>query len=154
MYCNGVTRDIFDEQFVLPTGYSIKDNGETSSINSMVRNVAVLIKPLEDKLSFSETLMIDYVESQMLSHANGYMWFSNSGAFSDTYNVFPEVCFLLIRIFELLKIFFHDEFKETKKYAYRKTSNVFRDSIKELNNAIKIINELQKKPMVYLGKQY
>lgn len=152
IYSNGVSKNVFDEQFVLPTGYSIKENGETSSINSMVRNVAALIKPLEGKLSFSETLMIDYVESQMLSHANGYMWFSNSGAFSDTNNVIPEVCFLLMRIFELLKIFFNDGFKETKKYTFRKTSNIFRDSIKELYNAIKTINELQKKPMAYLNK--
>ena len=96
--------------------------------------------------------MIDYVESQMLSHANGYMWFSNSGAFCDTNNILLEILQLLVTIFEYLKVFFANGFNETKEYKYRKTSNIFRDAIKEIHNDLKTIDKLQKKPMIFLDK--
>lgn len=151
IYSNGVDLENFKKMFAAPTGYSINEKGESSSINSMVKDAARLIKDDSKALTFSDTLLIDYVESQMLSHANGYMWFSNSGAFTDTNNVIPEACFLLMRIFEYLKQFFNDIYKKTNEYKYRKTSNVFRDAAKEIYNACKTIFKLQKKPMVYLN---
>ncbi len=152
MYKDGVNKEVFIKMFAAPTGYSIDEKGECVSINSMVRDAAKLIKDSKEQLTFSDTLLIDYVESQMLSHANGYMWFSNSGAFSDTNNVIPEICCLLSRIFECLKVFFNDVYKDTKEYRYRKTSNVFRDAIKDIQSSFKTIYKLQKKPMVYLNK--
>lgn len=151
IYPDGVDLNVFKKKFVVPTGYSIDKQGESVSINSMVKDAANLIKE-DGKLTYSEALLIDYVESQMLSHANGYMWFSNSGAFTDAHNVIPEICFLLIRMFEYLKIFFNDLYKKTKDYRYRKTSNTFRDAAKETYNACKVVCKLHKKPMIYLNK--
>lgn len=151
IYPAGVDLDNFRKMFFAPTGYSINEKGESPSINSMVKDAARLIKDDSKALTFSDTLLIDYVESQMLSHANGYMWFSNSGAFTDTNNVIPETCFLLIRIFEYLNRFYNDVYKKTNEYKYRKTSNIFRDAAKEIYNACKTIFKLQKKPMVYLN---
>ena len=47
-------------------------------------------------------MYLDYMESQMLSHANGYMWFANRGAFNDTNNVFIGIDVCLVSIIEKL----------------------------------------------------
>ena len=152
LFENGIDSESFQKLFATSTGYSIDEKGKTASINSMVRDVAKMIKDDPERLTFSETLLIDYVESQMLSHANGYMWFSNTGAFSDTNNVILEISYLLARIFDSLQSYFNGLFKETKEYKYRKTSNVFKEAIKEIHHAFYTVHKLQKKPMAYLNK--
>lgn len=43
-------------------------------------------------------MLLDYVESQMLSHANGYMWYANRGAWGDVNNIIigMDMCLMFI----------------------------------------------------------
>ena len=79
-------------------------------------------------------MLLDYMESQMISHANGYMWFANSGAFSDTNNIFKGIDISLMTIFRELHAVFltHRVVEESKEY--KSIINILRNSQKKLKN--------------------
>ena len=95
-------------------------------------------------------MMIDYVESQMLSHANGYMWFANSGAWGDINNIYLDTNAILYVMFkEIVDLIQNDkELKCQEKYKIIINAlNKFSESLKEIN---KIIIKLQSLPQMQL----
>ena len=85
---------------------------------------------------FIEPVKLDYVESQMLSHANGYMWFANTGAWADVFNLFKATDLIVIEILSKVQNVFelHREIEESKKY--KTIINVLRNSIKKIKPLI------------------
>ena len=135
IYPNGCIREIFDKSIARTTGYTIDENGHTLSLTKMVNTF------LSDSFSqfgdyFIEPVKLDYVESQMLSHANGYMWFANTGAWADVFNLFKATDLILIEILSKVQKAFelHREIEETKKY--KTIINIVRNSIKKIKPLI------------------
>lgn len=77
-------------------------------------------------------MLLDYIESQMISHANGYMWYANSGSWGDVNNVIigADICviFLLESILMVFKI--HRAIDESNQY--KQIINIVRNSIKRI----------------------
>ena len=78
----------FEKAFIQLTGYTIEESGNVVTLTHMVDQFIHRFSLGEEKSIFEQGMKVDYVESQMISHANGYMWFANSGAWMDTYNIF------------------------------------------------------------------
>ena len=131
IFSNGCDKGEFDKAFVRTTGYTIDENGHTLSLTKMVD------KFLEKSFSqfgeyFLEPVQLDYVESQILSHANGYMWFANTGAWADVFNLFKATDLIIIEILSKIQNVFelHRSIEESKKY--KTIINVLRNSIKKI----------------------
>lgn len=143
-------RDKFNENFKQPLGYLIDQNG---SVPSLTKVVCEFIKKFENKnesgISGERAMLLDYMESQMISHANGYMWFANSGAFSDTNNIFKGIDISLMTIFRELHAVFltHRVVEESKEY--KSIINILRNSQKKLDEIIKAKASILALPMAH-----
>ena len=74
LYPDGVQQNTFEKSFLTICGYTIDAKGKTKSLTNIVKEfIAKFADPNKD-VSFDRNMLLDYVESQMLSHANGYMW--------------------------------------------------------------------------------
>ena len=133
IYKRPCDRERFEDGFKQPLGYLIDQNG---SVPSLTKVVCEFIKKFESKnesgISVERAMLLDYMESQMISHANGYMWFANSGAFSDTNNIFKGIDISLMTIFRELHAVFltHRVVEESKEY--KSIINILRNSQKKL----------------------
>ena len=143
-------RDKFNENFKQPLGYLIDQKG---SVPSLTKVVCEFIKKFENKnescISGERAMLLDYMESQMISHANGYMWFANSGAFSDTNNIFKGIDISLMTIFRELHTVFltHRAVEESKEY--KSIINILRNSQKNLDGIIKAKTLILALPMAH-----
>ena len=131
IFPNGCKKEVFDKAFVRTTGYTIDEQGHTLSLTKMVDQF------LEQSFSqfgeyFIEPVQLDYVESQMLSHANGYMWFANAGAWADVFNLFKATDLIIVEILSKVQNVFelHRKVEESKKY--KTIIKVLRNSIKKI----------------------
>ena len=107
------------------------------SINDRIKALKMVDEFLEHSFSqfgeyFIEPVQLDYVESQMLSHANGYMWFANSGAWADIFNLFKATDLIIVEILSRIQNIFelHRKIEESKRY--KTIINVLRNSIKKI----------------------
>ena len=75
----------------------------------------------------------------MVSHANGYLWYANSGAWADIQNVFANFNYVISFICFYMSNIFKNTYSHTKKYKDKKTSNVLKKAgifIKENTSAL------------------
>lgn len=147
---NGVSKEKFEKEFIKTTGYTINEKGDLLTITSLVNNVIELIKQDEYGLTFKTTSRIDYVESQMLSHANGYMWFANTGAWGDVNNIFQEIFIILANIIEMVKLTY---LGANKNNTLKKIIKVLNQARKALEQGAKEVSEFNKMPQVNLEYQ-
>ena len=77
-------------------------------------------------------MLLDYVESQMLSHANGYMWYANRGAWGDVNNIIIGMDMCLMFILESILAMFnaHKTIEETD--YYKPIINLVRNCVKRI----------------------
>ena len=82
-------------------------------------------------------LLLDYVESQKISHANGYLWYSNTGAFQDITNIILGIDICLQPILQqILNVFkYHQMVENTQKYKI--IINVVRNGVKDFSKYFK-----------------
>ena len=150
IYKRPCDRERFEEGFKQPLGYLIDQNG---SVPSLTKVVCEFIKNFESKnesgISVERAMLLDYMESQMISHANGYMWFANSGAFSDTNNIFKGIDISLMTIFRGLHTVFltHCAVEESKEY--KSIINILRNSRKKLKNNFECKASILALPMAH-----
>lgn len=130
----------FEKAFIQLTGYTIEESGNVVTLTHMVDQFIHRFSLGEEKSIFEQGMKIDYVESQMISHANGYMWFANSGAWMDTYNIFQASdASLLFMLNEIQMVFeVHRTTEETTK---------FKPIINALRNGQKRIIDLMKRKL-------
>ena len=149
IYKNPCNKDIFGKNFINALGYLIDENGQVPSLTQVVLE---FIKPFEtdakEGISIGRAMYLDYMESQMLSHANGYMWFANSGAFKDTNNIFIGIDMCLGIIVERMHTVFacHRGVENSKKY--KTIINVLRNKNKELKEIYSKKTQLLSIPMI------
>ena len=98
-------------------------------------------------------MKFDYAESQMLSHANGYLWYANSGAFSDTVSIFTCFNYLMSFVCFYLSNIYKNLFKDTRDYQYKKMSNVLKNAGEFIRNNTELLYELSMKKDGFLYKK-
>lgn len=133
------SREKFDKSFLKILGYTIDAKGEVKSLTEMVKLFSHHFDNIEhEQMTLGKGMILDYLESQMLSHANGYMWFANRGAFMDVNNIIFASDVSLIFILKSIKTIFelHRNIEKTKEY--KSIINIVRNSIKRLDD---ILNE-------------
>lgn len=136
LYKSNDDKEKFDKGFQSILGYLIDENYKVKSLSEIVKEFAKYFESVSiNKINLSRVMQLDYVESQMLSHANGYMWFANSGAWQDINNIFiafdESLLFILKKLHALYS--FHKEVENNGKYI---------DIIVALEAGIKSIEEI------------
>ena len=129
LYPDGVQQNTFEKNFLTICGYTIDAKGKTKSLTNIVKEfIAKFADPNKD-VSFDRNMLLDYVESQMLSHANGYMWYANRGAWGDVNNVIICMDMCLIFILKSIMTIFkaHKAIEETN--CYKPIINLIRNSL-------------------------
>lgn len=131
IYPDGCNKDKFEKMFLRPTGYTIDEKGDVISLKKLVEQL--LKVSFGDKAQdFLDSILLDYTESQMLSHANGYMWFANKGAWADVYNLFRTTDMLIIHLLSKMHFLFkmHKEIECDK--SDKQIINVIRNAIQRI----------------------
>lgn len=108
-------REQFENEFSKALGYTIDGQGRVKSLTSLAK---LFVQKFENVPNMKECMILDYVESQMLSHANGYMWFANSGSFADINNIFRSTDMSMLFILDTIKTMFdvHKMIEDTQRY--------------------------------------
>ena len=129
-YPSGVPLAQFSEAFLSTTGFTIDENGCVQTLTGLVKEFLKKVPSSDDPAqAVDRHWLLNYVESQMVSHANGYLWYANAGAFQDVYNVIIGTDSILLYILEvILKIFQMHRSTEKTKF-YKKIINVIRNGI-------------------------
>lgn len=134
LYPNGVNLDTFKKGFLTVCGYTINEEGVAQNLTGVVKDFIKKFQAPEAKISWDRSLLLDYMESQMLSHANGYMWFANSGAWGDVNNIIigTDTClmFILESVLTVFKV--HRDIEKTNHY--KTIINVLRNGIKRIRD--------------------
>lgn len=145
LYPQGCSKDKFDRLFRKTTGYTINETGRLTSLTQMVSDYIAVFENNKASLDWKEVMRLDYVESQMMSHANGYMWFANSGAWRDIDNIIRGTDLGILQMLERIKVVFLTQRDIEKDNRYRRVINVTRNSIKK----VKILAERKNEILLY-----
>ena len=150
LYPHGCDMEIFENSYIQLTGYTIDESGNVMTLTNMVDQFVHKFSAGENKSAFEQGMKIDYVESQMISHANGYMWFANTGAWMDTYNIFQATDASLLFVLNEVQMVFemHRAIEETKEY--KSIINVLRNGQKKISELMKRKLELMKIPGIVI----
>lgn len=120
LYPNGIEQSIFEKNFRTTTGYSIDDKGFTESLTRIVKDFVSKfpVKNPKSSTSWDRVMLLDYVESQMISHANGYLWYANSGSWGDIVNIIMATDHCLVFILKEILLLFetHRIIDKSSKY--------------------------------------
>ena len=95
-------------------------------------------------------MYLDYFESQMISHANGYMWFANSGAFMDVTNIFTATDIGIDLLLKKMHIMFKLHADAENFKGYKNIVNVLRNTSKKLSPVFEEKFHLLLMPKVHL----
>ena len=128
LYPSGVDQN---KSFLTTSGYTIDENGKTKTLTSIVKEFIAKFADPNATVSFDRSMLLDYVESQMLSHANGYMWYANSGSWGDVNNTIigTDICLMFI-LESILNVFKMHKAIEQTDY-YKPIINILRNGIKK-----------------------
>lgn len=132
LYPNGINKTAFEKPFLTLCGYTVDENGKVKKLTDIAKEFIKQLRNPNAEVSWDRSMLLDYVESQMLSHANGYMWYANSGAWGDTNNIIvgTDICIMFI-LESILTIYKTHKVVENTNH-YRPIINIVRNSIKRL----------------------
>ncbi len=139
-YPNGVSYELFSERFKSTTGFTIDEKGNLKSLTSLVNDLVNLFKEEEKGISFGHAMRLNYLEAQMLSHSNGYLWFANSGAWGDINGIFHLFNQLMTFVCKYMNHLFEDSFKESKLYKDKKTANLLKHCAEHIIQNVNNLN--------------
>ena len=134
LYPNGVNQEKFKKGFLTLCGYTINEAGITQNLTGIVKDFIKKFQNPEAEISWDRSFLLDYMESQMLSHANGYMWFANSGAWGDVHNIIIGTDMSLMFILESILLIFKTHKAIDDSNRYKSIINVLRNGIKRIRN--------------------
>ena len=132
LYPQGCSKEKFDRLFRKTTGYTINETGQLTSLTQMVSDYLSMFENNQASLDWKKVMRLDYVESQMISHANGYMRFANNGAWNDINNIICGTDLGILQMLENIKAVFTIQRDIENDKRYRRVINVTRNSIKKL----------------------
>jgi hypothetical protein len=146
LYSPNIDSQKFVREFRKPLGYLIDENGNVPSITRMVEgeiNELYKNEMMADGTPLSVMLRVLYDESQLLSHATGYMYNANAGAFSDSILVCQSVDYLIMTILMRVQVVFSAYETIEEKNKHRTLINCLRNGIKRYEC------EMQNKSIIY-----
>lgn len=150
LYPNGVNIDLFEKNFLTTCGYTINEKGIAKSLTCIVKEFIKKFAASKAPISLDRAMLLDYIESQMISHANGYMWYANSGSWGDVNNVIivADICmiFLLKLILTIFKM--HKVIEGTDQY--KQIINLVRNSIKRIKALSEEKSKILKMPGIVI----
>jgi len=91
-------KDVNQEEFLTNFKHSLGFIPKKTSINTLVRSIIDDFIPKDE--TFNAHMKMVYDEAQLLSHANGYMISSNTGAFMEHSSVIPFIDYLTSGLLE------------------------------------------------------
>ena len=144
IYPAGCKKEKFIKSFCGPTGYTINEDGKTLQLAKLVDIFLQRIYGPETEMQ--QIVKLDYCESQMLSHANGYMWFANSGAWMDIYSIFFAIETGMAIILDMLRNVFNIIRQKDTSGKYHTVVNVLRNGTKKYQTCSKRLLDLLKIP--------
>ncbi len=124
----GAAKDKFDSEFKKTTGYLIDENGKTKSLSKAVKDYISRFNKEQ-----GQSIMLVYSESQMISHANGYMYFSNNGAWSDINGMQLWIDIALSDLMQTFLKIYKSAYDHGEK-NYKPLVNLIRNNIKRLES--------------------
>lgn len=128
IYKTRCDKEVFEQNFIRQLGYMIDDKGDVPSLKKIVKQFIDLLKTQTTGVSLNRIMFLDYIECQMISHANGYMWFANAGAFKDVKNIFIGLDMALMAILDgFLRVFQNHRAVENSQ-IYKPVINILRNS--------------------------
>lgn len=149
IYATSCGKSDFDKGFKTVLGYLINENGCAPSLSFIVRDFIKQFDKVDNgQISLGKGMLLEYCESQMLSHANGYMWFSNSGAFNDVNHIICGIIMSSIHIIEKMLSTFKIYSEVENKTRYKSIINVLRNSLKRLQELYSQITNMLTIPMI------
>lgn len=112
--------DEFRNKYRKMLGFMVKSNEQISTLKNLVFNYIdkrIGNQQANDNILLADILKVSYEESQILSHANGYLYFSNSAAWTEDINIYASFENLFINFLQKLKKVFelHKIVEETNK---------------------------------------
>ena len=153
LYPNGVSKENFFDSYLKPLGFLIDENGNLPSLRKIVTDMLDHICPDiwdnkvtdgKNELVLSEYLKLKYDESQNMSHANGYMFFTPKGAWEDGLNVALYVDLVLEKILEVFLIT-----EKKNSISGNKTSrNIIRNYVKKMKPLIALKGKFFASPKI------
>ena len=151
IYPNGVDFVSFKNGFLTTSGYTIDEMGQSQSLTKLVKEFLKKMPHSEDPVkALDRHLMLNYVESQMVSHANGYLWYANAGSFCDINNTIMGTDICLTYLLKTILVAFQMHRSIEKSKEYKQIINVLRNGIKKIENIGQRKGEILKLPMVNL----
>lgn len=148
IFPNGVNQKDFENKFKEVCGYTIDEKGNVKTLTQLVEKYIGLFQDKKAPIPIERSMLLNYLERHMLSHANGYMWYTNSGAWGDINIIFflIDLCleFMLQSILSVFTI--HREVEETNEY--KPIINILRNSLKRLRVLFKQQMEILAIPCV------
>lgn len=132
IYQNAIDKSVFDSAFLSMTGYLIDEKGHAKSLTKVAKDYLSRFDHAENEIKISQVSMLDYLESQMLSHANGYMFFANSGAWSEVNNILVWSDYFLADILQTVLSIYKSCTLEEDKKKFKPFINMIRNGIKKI----------------------
>lgn len=141
MFPNGLNKNDFDKLFKTTLGFLIGEKGMNNDKMNEI-NLTSIVKHFADELKnpdifpnhdISKIIILNYIESQILSHSNGYMYYSNSGAWCD--------CNSVIQTFDIALLYNLEKISSNYKlHSIVEESNQF----KTLRNCVRNVKKRYK----------
>ena len=119
-----MSKESFDIAFEKTTGYTLDAEGKMKSLTKLVSQLADLFKEDGKGLSNGHSIKLHYAESQMVSHANGYLWYANTGAWSDVNGLFYLFNQIMYMLWICMSKLFEDCYEESKREIDKEISGV------------------------------
>lgn len=156
MYPNGCNFEIFNKLFCSTMGFTINEKGLRYNLNDICLKYAELFNKQTfninvngkiGEMKIDNDIMLNYYESQMLSHSNGYMYYANSGAWGNSTAILIEFDYCLIRFLDdLLKEYKFASIVENNK-NYANIAIILDSSLRTIKKLVKQKNKLLSIPI-------
>ena len=146
VYCtrftDGVDKNPFDDGFKTIIGYLIDESGKSPSLTKVVKNFVKLFDSKSENKLFQQIYYMNYLESQLLSHANGYLWFANGGAWNDIHGMWDGANNGLLLIVDGILQHFKSYAQSNDSRQFKSLINLTRNGRKRLYDIMKEESEL------------
>lgn len=145
VYPDGVVREKFENGFRSMTGYLIDEKGRTKTLSKTVKDFLAVFRS-DSAVNIENSSMLDYLESQLMSHANGYMFFANGGAWGDVNNILIGADYLTAFILNGVLSIYEEYDREYNSGEYKSVISALKSGLKTFSEVIEKKVELFNKP--------
>lgn len=143
----------FLDEFKKTLGFMIDENGQVPSLEKLVNDffvelydntkmTTIEVDNKKSNIKVSDFYWLCYKESNNMSHGNGYLYFTNIGAWNDSVPVIQffdtALCYIMVK----LQVFFKNcalDLKNNESIDIREISNCFMEVSDALLDSIKIM---------------